>query len=69
MGFGRVVIVGNLERVVAGEVALEDAAAEVHLHSSPIAPDLLRYSTYLALEEGRIAAATVSQYFFLAFSS
>lgn len=58
MSFGRVIIVSNLERVVAGEVTLEDAAMEIHLHSSPVAPALVRFSTYLALDEGRIAAAT-----------
>jgi hypothetical protein len=71
LSFGRVLIVSNLERVVNGEVPLADAALEVNLHSSPLAPSLfslLQYSTYLALEEGRIAAATASRTNFCAFS-
>jgi hypothetical protein len=63
LSFGRVVIVNNLERVVNGEVALADAALEINLHSSPLAPSLfslLQHSIYLAMEEGRIAVATAS---------
>ena len=57
----RVVIVSSLECVVNGEVVLADAALEINLHSSPLAPSLfslLQYSTYLAVDEGRIAAVT-----------
>jgi hypothetical protein len=65
LSFGRVVIVGNFDRVVNGEMPLADAALELNLHCSPLAPSLfslLQYSTYLAVEEGRIAVATASQF-------
>jgi hypothetical protein len=65
LSFGRVVIVTDFERVVNGDVILADAALEVNLHGSapnatPSLFSLLQYSTYLAVEEKRIAVATAS---------
>jgi len=51
---------------VNGTISLAQSALEVNLHSLPVdsIPGLEYNSTYLALGDGRIAAATVNRIFF-----